>query len=52
MYQIKAQGGWEIQVVAKGENGLCRVLKDNVIRFQGTHDECVQWLANRGVHLL
>lgn len=54
MYQIKYSDGYEIQVVGKGDKGLCRVRKSTSTvqhdAFAGTYDECCQWLADRGMH--
>jgi hypothetical protein len=53
MYQIKFQNGYEIQVIAKGENGLCRVVNQRYqIVFTGTYAACVKWLADRAVMAL
>lgn len=53
MYQIKAQCGYEIQVIGKGKNGLCRVCSNqHVVVFTGTYAECEKWLADRAVAIL
>ncbi len=50
MYQIRYQNRYEIQVIGKGEVGLCRVANlNNQIVFSGTYSQCNQWLANRKV---
>lgn len=49
MYQIKCSSGNEIQVIGKGENGLCRVVSSGVIINAGTYDECVAWCAARAI---
>ncbi len=49
MYQIKCTCGYEIHVIGKGENGLCRVVRDNQTAFAGTYAECETWLAARAV---
>lgn len=52
MYQIKCSSGYEIVVVGKGKNGLCRVVKSSVSHaavFAGTYAQCVRWLADRAV---
>jgi len=53
MYQIKAECGMDIQVIGKGESGLCRVV-DSIgqVRFTGTYSQCVQWLADRAVKVI
>ncbi len=46
MYQIPATCGYEIQVIVN----LCRVENhENRTVFAGTYEECVAWLAARGV---
>jgi hypothetical protein len=56
MYQIKCECGYEIHVVGKGEQGLCRVVKatggEQTVRFHGTYAECEKWLADRAVKVL
>lgn len=53
MYQIKCQNGYEIQVIGKGEKGLCRVQDGRQrIVFTGTYAECEKWLADRAVKTL
>lgn len=56
MYQVKAQHGYEIQVLQSGDNGKCRVEKSTSsgcsIEFAGTYAECVKWLSDRGISLL
>lgn len=54
MYTIKCQGRYEINVVGKGENGLCRInhTTNNVTVFSGTYAACVEWLAARGTKTL
>lgn len=53
MYQVKAQNGYEIQVIGTGENGLCRVNDSNGFTvFTGTYAECEKWLTNRAVKVL
>jgi hypothetical protein len=52
MYQIKAQCGYEIQVIGKGEQGLCRVVKDDRECYRGTYAECARWLKQRAVGIL
>jgi hypothetical protein len=56
MYQIKCECGYEIQVVGKGEKGLCRVVQatssEHTVRFTGTYAECEKWLADRAVKVL
>lgn len=53
MYQIKFGGGYEIRVIGRGENGLCKVAKstsgNDAEKFSGTCAECEQWLAERGI---
>lgn len=50
MFQIKAQCGYEIQVISKGDDGPCRIANsNNSIVFCGTWDDCRKWLADRGV---
>ncbi len=49
MYQEKCSSGNEIQVIGKGKKGLCRVVRDNVIRFTGTYAECVAWCTARAI---
>lgn len=50
MYQIKFEGGYEIQVIGKGEKGLCRVQDSQQrIVFTGTYAECEKWLNGRAV---
>lgn len=56
MYQVKniegrtLNNGYEIQVIGKGDKGLCRVV-DNLyaVKFSGTYDECVAWVKERGL---
>ena len=53
MYQIKAQAGYEIQVIGKGERGHCRVVNNLYsICCKGTYAECVAWLLDRGIRLI
>lgn len=53
MYQLKAQNGYEIQVIGRGDKGLCRVEDaENRIVYTGTYEECVAWLAARAVRML
>jgi hypothetical protein len=53
MYQIKAQNGYEIQVIGRGENGLCRVVtKYCHVCFTGTYAACVAWLTARAIAVL
>lgn len=53
MYQIKFQSGYEIQVIGRGENGLCRVENQHgQTATEGTYDQCKKWLENRGVRSL
>lgn len=50
MYQIKCSGGNEIQVIGKGENGLCRVVNSvGEIIKTGTYAECVSWCEARAI---
>lgn len=56
MYQIKSiagrgiNNGYEIQVIGKGDNGLCRVVDNNFTeKFSGTYAECITWLRDRGL---
>jgi len=45
MYQIKYTGGYEIQVISDRH---CRVSdRHNNIVFEGTYDQCHQWLTDR-----
>ena len=51
MYQIKYSDGNEIQVIGRGENGLCRVVgRNGEDKHVGTYETCVKWLADRGCH--
>ncbi len=53
MYQIKYTNGYEIQVIGKGEKGLCRIADaDNKIVKSGTYAECEKWLKARSVREL
>ncbi|AMV24606.1 hypothetical protein VT84_13990 [Gemmata sp. SH-PL17] len=54
MYQIKCECGYEIRVIGKGENGLCKVVKadSNHEAFSGTYAQCEKWLSDRGVKTL
>ncbi len=50
MFQIKCGNGYEIQVIGKGERGLCRVEShDNRTVFSGTYAQCKRWLLDRAV---
>lgn len=53
MYQIKAQNGYEIQVIGKGDRGVCRVVKatsgEHIVAFTGTYAACTRWLTARGL---
>jgi len=50
MYQIICSGGHEIQVIGRGELGLCRVENNNhVTLYSGTYDQCVQWCTDRAI---
>ena len=49
MYQIKFSSGYEIQVIGRGENGLCRVENaDGITTHSGTYATCKAWLGARG----
>jgi hypothetical protein len=49
MYQLKATCGYEIQVI----EDLCLVEDhNNRTQFQGTYEQCVKWLNDRGVRML
>lgn len=49
MYQIKC-GRYQIQVIGRGDNGLCRIEHDpKGTVFSGTYIECVSWLEARGI---
>ncbi len=53
MFQIKFQNGYEIQVIGKGDRGLCRVQnRQHRVVHTGTYDECERWLHNRSVREL
>jgi hypothetical protein len=53
MYQIKFTSGYEIQVIGKGDNGLCRVVNEHgVVAKTGTYAECEAWLNARAVKSL
>jgi len=53
MFQIKFQNGYEIQVIGRGEDGLCRVEdRDNRTVFAGTYSECEAWLNSRAVYAI
>jgi hypothetical protein len=53
MYQIKFQCGYEIQVIGRGDAGLCRVVNSsNQIVYSGTYAACEKWLADRAVPAL
>lgn len=50
MYQITCSDGYELHVIGKGDNGLCRVVNRNgQIVLEAGYVECAQWLADRGV---
>ncbi len=49
MYQIKCGDGYEIQVIGRGDNGLCRIEGGKNSGFSGTYAECVKWLEDRGI---
>lgn len=56
MYQIKTVdgrrliNGHEIQVIGRGENGLCRIVDGNgVVKHTATHAECERWLRERAM---
>ena len=51
MYQVKFCGGYEIQVIGKGDDGLCRVADStSKIVCEGTYAKCEKYLADRQVH--
>lgn len=54
MYQIQCECGYQIQVIGKGEKGMCQIVKspypDAV--YTGTYDECVKWLMDRAVRVV
>lgn len=53
MYQVPAQNGYEIHVIGKGENALCRIQDKNSRQVHyGTYDECIKWLHDRALKLL
>lgn len=53
MFQVKCQNGYEIHVIGKGENGLCRVANhDHQIVFTGTYAQCEKWLNDRAVKVI
>ena len=53
MYQVKCTSGNEIQVISKGENGLCRVVGNNgETKYSGTYEQCVAWLEARAVKVI
>ena len=46
MYQIKTDSRLEIQVTAH----VCRVVDENGNeRFSGNYDQCLAWIASRGI---
>jgi hypothetical protein len=52
VYQVKATGGWEIQVIGGGEKDLCRVAdRHQQTHYTGTYAECEGWLRARGVEV-
>jgi hypothetical protein len=56
MYQLRAIdgrriiNGHEIQVIAPGENGLCRIVDDaSAVVHTGTYASCESWLRARAM---
>jgi len=50
MYQINFQNGYQIQVIGRGEKGICRVVdRHQNIMFSGVYAACETWLNNRAV---
>lgn len=49
MYQLKAEGGYEIHVMQKH----CRLVNSvNITVKEGSYEELVAWLLDRGLRLL